>query len=47
MQPAGGVVSVFGPPGDRVLKLNVDVGSPVKKGDPLAELSGQAERELS
>lgn len=47
VQPAGGVVSVFGPPGDRVLKLTVDVGSPVKKGDQLAELSGRAERELS
>ena len=46
VQPASGVVSVFGPPGDRILKLNVDVGSPVKKGDTLAELSGQAEREL-
>ncbi len=47
VQPAGGVVSVFGPAGDRLLKLNVDVGSPVKKGDKLAELSGRAERELS
>lgn len=47
VQPAGGVVSVFGPPGDRILKLNVDVGSRVKKGDQLAELSGQAERQLS
>ncbi len=47
VQPAGGVVSVFGPPGDRLLKLNADLGAPVKKGEPLAELSGRAERELS
>jgi HlyD family secretion protein len=47
VQPAGGVVSVFGPPGDRVVKLKVDLASTVKVGDILVELSGQAERELN
>jgi HlyD family secretion protein len=47
VQPAGGVISVFGLPGDRITKLNVDLGSPVKKGEPLAELAGAAERRLS
>ncbi len=47
VQPAGGVISVFGPPADRVTKLNVDLGSKVNAGDKLAELAGDEERRLS
>ena len=47
VQPAGGVISVFGPPGDRITDLKVGLGSPVKKGDLLAALAGDKERTLS
>jgi HlyD family secretion protein len=47
VQPAGGVVSVFGPPGDRIISLGVDLGSQVEKGQQLATLAGTTERKLS
>jgi HlyD family secretion protein len=47
VQPTGGVISVFGPPGDRVLELKVKLGDPVEKGALLAVLSGDKERELT
>ncbi len=47
LQPAGGVVNVFGTPGDRVAESSVALGSVVAKGDRLLKLSGEAEQTLS
>lgn len=48
VQPAGGVVNVFGPPGDILQKWLVTSASPaVKRGQQLAELSGTEERQLA
>ena len=44
LQPAGGVVNLFGPPGDRVAETHVALGSVVAKGDRLLTLSGEAEQ---
>ncbi len=44
VQPAGGVLNLFGPPGDRVLELKVAVGDAVKPGQELGTLAGDAER---
>jgi HlyD family secretion protein len=46
IQPAGGLVSVFGPPGDRVQEFKVKVGDTVTKDQPLAVLSGEDDRRL-
>jgi HlyD family secretion protein len=46
IQPAGGLVSVFGPPGDRILKYSVKVGDVVTKDQPLAVLAGEEDRRL-
>ncbi|OWK35624.1 HlyD family efflux transporter periplasmic adaptor subunit [Fimbriiglobus ruber] len=47
VQPSGGVIGVFGPPGDRVVELTVGLGAVVTKGQTLATLSGDPERQLS
>lgn len=47
LQPAGGLVSVFGPPGERVVSLAVKLGAEVRPGEPLLTLSGEAERGLT
>ena len=47
IQPAGGVIAVYGPPGDKVKELKVAVGRTVAVGEPLATLSGDDERELN
>ncbi len=47
VQPAGGVVSVVGVPGDRVLSVNARVGDAVTAGQKLLTLSGEEERRLS
>jgi HlyD family secretion protein len=45
VQPAGGVVNVFGVPGDRVVEVLKPLGATVEKGEQLLTLSGAAERE--
>jgi len=47
LQPAGGVVNVFGTPGERVVASAVALGSVVAKGDRLLTLSGEAEQTLA
>jgi len=47
IQPAGGVIGVYGPPGDKVKAIKVAVGRTVAIGDTLATLSGDDERELN
>ena len=47
VQPAGGVVSLVGVPGDRVLSVHVHVGDVVTVGQKLLTLSGEDERRLS
>jgi len=47
LQPAGGVVNVFGPPGGRVVESAVTLGSVVAKGQRLLTLSGEAEQALA
>ena len=44
VQPAGGVIGLFGLPGDRVVELKVAVGSVVQPGQELATLAGDGER---
>src|SRR5262245_38078925 len=45
LQPAGGVVPVYGPPGDRIGKLHpVAPGTALKASDPIAELASRKER---
>jgi len=47
LQPAGSVVPVFGPPGDRIAKMfNVNPGDLIKVGSPVAELASRKERLL-
>jgi HlyD family secretion protein len=46
LQPKGGVISVFGLPGDRIEKLSVKVGDKVTKDTILAELASRKDREL-
>lgn len=47
LQPAGGVVPVFGPPGDRIAKVYpVSPGHEVKAGTPVAELASRKDRLL-
>lgn len=45
VQPAGGLIAVFGPPGDRVVEFHSPLGKEVKAGTKLATLSGEGERE--
>jgi HlyD family secretion protein len=45
VQPTGGLIAVFGPPGDRVVKFHTPLGEPVGGGTKLATLSGEGERE--
>ncbi|MCI0705773.1 MAG: hypothetical protein L0241_32330, partial [Planctomycetia bacterium] len=45
LQPEGGVVPVYGPPGDRIGKLYpVAPGAELKAGEPIAELASRKER---
>lgn len=47
LQPAGGVVPVYGPPGDRIAKLYpVQVGKQLPAGAPVAELASRKDRLL-
>ena len=46
IQPGGGLVSVYGPPGDRIGSFSVSVGADVTEGQQLAVLSGEEDREL-
>ena len=46
LQPSGGVISVFGLPGDRIEKLSVKQGDKVAKDTILAELASRKDREL-
>lgn len=46
VQPAGGLIAVYGPPGDRVLEYKVKVGDAVDKDQPLAVLAGEEDRRL-
>jgi HlyD family secretion protein len=46
LQPKGGVISVFGLPGDRIEKLSVKLGDKVVKDTILAELASRKDREL-
>jgi HlyD family secretion protein len=46
LQPAGGVVPVYGPPGDRIAKLYpVAPGAVLKEGDPIADLESAKDRQ--
>lgn len=44
LEPAGGVISINGTPGDRLEKINVRMGDHVKTGDLLATLESHALR---
>ncbi|AWM40491.1 ABC exporter membrane fusion protein [Gemmata obscuriglobus] len=45
LQPEGGVVPVYGPPGDRIAKLYpVAVGQPLNVNAPIAELASRRDR---
>jgi HlyD family secretion protein len=46
LQPKGGVISVFGLPGDRIEKLSAKQGDKVAKGTILAELASRKDRAL-
>jgi HlyD family secretion protein len=47
LQPEGGVVPVYGPPGDRIAKLYpLAPGAVLKVGDPIAELASRKDRLL-
>jgi HlyD family secretion protein len=46
IQPKGGVISVFGLPGDRIEKLSAKLGDKVVKDTILAELASHKDREL-
>ena len=47
IQPAGGVVPVYGPPGDRIAKMYpVAPGAFLRAGDPIAELATRKDRLL-
>jgi HlyD family secretion protein len=46
IQPAGGVIPVYGPPGDRIKELKaLAPGAVLKSGDPIATLAGREQRE--
>jgi HlyD family secretion protein len=45
LQPAGGVVPVYGPPGDRIARLfPVAPGRLLEEGEPIAELASRGDR---
>ena len=46
LEPAGGMLSVQAPPGDRVASVLVEVGQRVTAGDPLLRLQSRQAREL-
>jgi HlyD family secretion protein len=47
LQPEGGVIPVYGPPGDRIAKFYpLAPGAPLKAGDPIAELASRKDRLL-
>jgi HlyD family secretion protein len=46
LQPKGGVISVFGLPGDRIEKLSAKLGDKVDKDTILADLASRKDREL-
>lgn len=53
LQPAGGVVPILGPPGDRIEKLYLDKdgrpiapGTRLAKGQPVADLASKQQRDL-
>jgi HlyD family secretion protein len=46
VEPSGGVIDVGGTPGDRLARLLVEEGSPVKKGGEIAELESRPIRKL-
>jgi len=46
LQPAGGVVPVYGPPGDRIKEMKpLTPGTMLKSGDPIATLASREQRE--
>lgn len=46
IQPAGGVIPVFGPPGDRIQSMKpLAPGTVLKSGDPIATLASREQRE--
>ena len=47
IQPAGGLIGVYGIPGDQLAALSVKVGDIVKPGQKLGEVSGERGRALS
>jgi HlyD family secretion protein len=47
LQPSGGVISVFGLPGDRIEKLSVNEGDKAAKDAIVAELASHKDRELA
>jgi HlyD family secretion protein len=47
LEPKGGVISVFGLPGDRIDKLSAKLGDKVVKDTILAELASRKDRELA
>ncbi len=47
IQPAGGLISVYGVPGDQIGSLGVKVGDIVTAGQKLGELTGEKSRGLS
>jgi HlyD family secretion protein len=47
LQPSGGVISVFGLPGDRIEKLTVKEGDKAAKDAIVAELASHKDRELA
>jgi len=47
IQPTGGLIGVYGIPGEQVISYQVEVGKSVEKGKPLAILSGEKERQLN
>jgi HlyD family secretion protein len=47
LQPSGGVISVFGLPGDRIEKLSLKEGDKAAKDAILAELASHKDRELA
>lgn len=46
LQPAGGVIPVFGPPGDRIREMKpLTPGAVLKSGEPIATLASREQRE--
>ncbi len=47
LQPSGGVVPVYGPPGDRIKEMKpLSPGMMLKSGEPIATLASREQREL-